>query len=71
MDCEPLVAWLPDHPPEALQDVALVEDQARIDVPPLATVLGLAPRVTVGVGAVTVTVADCAALPPAPAQVKV
>jgi hypothetical protein len=34
-------------------------------------VLGLALKVTDGAGAVTETVADCAALPPAPVQVSV
>jgi hypothetical protein len=50
---------LPDQPPEAVQAVALVVDQVRVELPPLATVLGLAPRATVGagVGAVTLTVA--------------
>jgi hypothetical protein len=69
--CEPLVALLPVQPPEAVQDVALVEDQVRVEVAPLATVLGLAVRVTAGAGVVTDTVADCAALPPAPLQVSV
>jgi hypothetical protein len=34
-------------------------------------VLGLAESVTVGAGVVTVTVADCAALPPLPVHVRV
>ena len=68
---EPLVALLPVQPPEAVQDVAWVEDQVRVEVAPLATVLGLAVRVTAGAGVVTDTVADCAALPPAPLQVSV
>ena len=69
--CEPLVASLPLQPPEALQEAALVEAQVNVDVPPLAMVLGFAVSVTVGAGAVTVTVADCAALPPGPVQVSV
>jgi hypothetical protein len=40
-------------------------------VAPLATVLGVAVRVTDGAGVVTETVADCAALPPAPTQERV
>jgi hypothetical protein len=62
---------LPDQPPEAAQAVALVLDQLKFEVPPLATVLGLALTVTVGagVGAVTDTVAVCVALPPAPVHV--
>ncbi len=68
---EPLVASLPDQAPEAIQEVAFVETHARVELPPLATVLGLAVKLTVGAGAFTETVADCAALPPAPVQVSV
>ena len=72
LDCEPLIALLPDQPPEAVQDVALVDDHVSIDAPPLATVLGLALKPTVTVGrALTDTVADCMALPPAPVQLSV
>ncbi len=71
MGCEPLVASLPDQAPDATQEVALVEVQDSIEVPPLVVVLGLALKVTVGAGEVTVTVADCAALPPGPVQVRV
>jgi hypothetical protein len=61
----------PDQAPEAVQEVALVEDQLNVDAPPLAMVLGLALRLTVAVGAgLTVTVVDCAAVPPAPLQVN-
>ena len=71
MACEPLIALLPDQAPEAVQAVALVDDQVSVDPLPLATVLGLALKLTVAAGsALTVTVADCAALPPAPVQVK-
>jgi hypothetical protein len=62
---------VPLQPPEAAQEVALVEDQVNVEVPPLATVVGLALRVTIGAGVVTVTVADCEALPPAPVQLRV
>ena len=68
MDCEPLVALLPDHPPEAVQEVALVADQVKVELAPLATVLGLADKVTTGAGGVTETVADWLALPPPPEQ---
>ncbi len=71
MDCEPLTALLPDQAPEAVQEVALVLDHVRVELAPLATVLGLAVKLTVGAADVTVTVADCAALPPAPVQVSV
>lgn len=68
---EPVTGSLPDQPPEAEHEVAFVEVQAIVEVPPLAIVLGLAVRLTVGAGVVTETVADCAALPPAPVQVSV
>ena len=71
MDCEPLTGLLPDHAPEAVQAVAFVADQVRVELLPLISELGLALRLTVGAGDFTDTVADCAALPPAPVQVKV
>jgi hypothetical protein len=61
---------LPLQPPEAAQEVALVDDQLKVEALPLATVLGLAVSVTVGAGAVTDTVADCVALPPVAVQVS-
>jgi hypothetical protein len=69
--CEPLVDSLPLQPFEAVQDVAFVVDQVSIEVAPLVTVVGLALKVTAGAEVVTDTVADCAALPPAPVQVSV
>lgn len=49
-----------------------MEAQLKVDEEPLVRVLGLALKLTVGVGAaLTVTVADCAALPPLPVQVSV
>lgn len=67
-----MTGLLPDQDPEAVQAVALVVDQVRVALLPLATVLGLAARLMVGTGWVTETVADCeAALPPAPVQVSV
>ena len=70
----PLVANAPDHPPEAVQDVASVEDQVKVELPPLDTVLGFELIVTVGAAALTaltVMVADWAALPPAPVHVNI
>jgi len=70
--CEPLSALAPDHAPEAVQVVAFVETHVKLELPPLATVLGLALILTVAVGfGLTVTVVDCAALPPVPLQVNV
>jgi hypothetical protein len=67
----PLVASAPVQPPLAVQEVALVLDQVRVELAPDAMVVGLADRVTVGAGA-TVTVALAGELvPPAPVQVSV
>ncbi len=71
VDCEPAVGSEPLQPPEAVQAVALVDDQVNADAAPLFTVVGFAVRVTAGAGVVTDTVADCAALPPAPVHVSV
>jgi hypothetical protein len=62
----------PDHAPEAVHEVALVEDHVSVEEPPLLIVLGLAPTLTVAGGfPLTLTVADCAVLPPDPVQVRV
>ena len=72
VDCEPAAALVPAQAPEAVQVVALVADQVSVELPPLATVLGAALKLTVGAGAVTETVADWVALlPPVPVQVSV
>ena len=72
LDWEPLVALLPDQPPDAVHAVALLETHVKVELPPLATVLGLALMLTVAVGlALTETVADWAALPPGPVQLRV
>jgi hypothetical protein len=72
VDCEPLTALAPDQAPDAVQELALLDDHVSIELAPLAMVLGLALKLTVTLGfALTVTVADCAALPPAPVQLKV
>ena len=68
VDWEPLIALLPDQPPEAVQAVALLETQLKVELSPLTTVLGLADKVTTGAGGVTETVADWFALPPPPEQ---
>ena len=69
--CEPLIASEPLQPPAAAQEVAPVEAHVKVEGASLATVLGAAVNVTVGAGVVTVTVAVCAALPPAPVQLSV
>jgi hypothetical protein len=55
VDCEPLVDWLPDQPPEAVQEVAFVLDHVRTELLPLTMELGLAARLTVGAGVAGVT----------------
>jgi hypothetical protein len=66
----PLEPFVPLQPPVAEQDVALVELHVSVEVPPLATEIGFAVRVTVGVpGTVTVAVAT-PLVPPAPVQVN-
>ena len=72
VETDPLNAWAPLHPPDAMQDVALAAVQVRVDACPLATVLGFALKDTVAVAAgATVTVVDWAACPPAPEHVRV
>ena len=60
----------PDQPPEAVQEVALVEDQVSVEDPPLATEAGFAASDTVSTGGDTVTVAEALPLPPEPEQVR-
>jgi hypothetical protein len=44
----PLVASTPLQPPEAVQDVALVELHVKVETPPTATTVGFAAKVAVG-----------------------
>jgi hypothetical protein len=55
VEAVPLVTWLPAQPPDAVQAVASVELQVRVEEPPLAMLVGVAVNVTVG-GGTTVTV---------------
>lgn len=72
VDCDPVRALAPAQAPDAVHEVALLDDHVRVDALPLLMVLGLALKLTVTVGfALTVTVAVCAALPPALVQVSV
>jgi hypothetical protein len=70
VDHVPVVATEPCQPPEAVQAVALSAFQFKVEVPPLAIVVGDADIVTVGEADVTPTSADCEADPPGPVQVK-
>ena len=68
VDCEPVTALVPAQPPLAVQDVALLADQVRVELLPFVTVVGLLLKLTVGAACFTDTVADCDALPPLPVQ---
>lgn len=50
---EPLSAFVPLQPPDAVQAVALDADQPRVVLPPFAMLLGAAVRLTEGGGGVT------------------
>ena len=73
--CEPEVARVPVQLPEAVQEVAFVELQLSVLLPPLPTDIGDADSETVGAGVVppeTVTVVlACAVRPLPPVQVSV
>jgi hypothetical protein len=60
----------PVQSPEATQLVAAVDDQVRVELPPLVTRLGLAASVTVGGLELTDTVAEFVAVPPGPVQAR-
>jgi hypothetical protein len=72
-DSLPEVALAPDQPPEAVQDVAFVEDQVSVEDAPLAMFVGFAASDTVGTGVgggepFTVTVVEALAVPAGPVQ---
>ncbi len=65
-----MTGFVPDHPPEAEQEVALAAFQVSVELVPEAIVLGDAARVTMGAADLIETVADCVVLPPLPVQVS-
>ena len=76
VDAVPDVVLVPLQLPEAVQDVALVDDQVSVAAEPAATDAGAAASVTVGAsgavgGCVTLAMTVWPAVPPAPAQVRV
>jgi hypothetical protein len=72
VDCVPVVALVPVQAPEAVHEVALLDDHVSAEVLPLRMVLGLALKLTVTEGfALTVTVAVWEAVPPLPVHVNV
>jgi hypothetical protein len=66
--CEPDAAFVPDQPPDAVQLVTLAPLHVNVEFVLGATLRGLADRLIDGEGLddVTVTLAVCAAVPPAP-----
>ena len=71
MAWEPEVAFTPDHPPDAVQEPASVDDHVSVDDPPAAMPAGDAESDTVGsTGVATLTSALADAIPPAPVQVR-
>jgi hypothetical protein len=68
--CVPLVALVPLQLPDAVQEVAFVELQVRVDAPPLATEAGFAVNVTVGAGTTVTVAVETLLVPPAPVQVS-
>ena len=70
---DPEIAFVPLQPPDAVHDVALVDDQVNVLLDPLVTEVGDAERLTVGAGveAVTDTEALFCVVPPAPEQLSV
>jgi hypothetical protein len=68
--CVPLVASVPLQPPEAVQEVALVELHERTALPPLATFVGEAVSTAVGKGAIVTAAVAVLLLPPGPVQTR-
>jgi hypothetical protein len=72
---DPDVAFVPVHPPDAVQDVAFEVDHVNREVPPDVTDVGDADNVNVGAGvppplALTLTVVDAVFVPPVPLQLS-
>src|SRR5919108_5253584 len=49
--CEPDIAFVPDHPPDAVQDVAFVAFHVSVDEDPEVMEVGFAAMVTIGAAA--------------------
>lgn len=72
VDWLPEIALVPDHAPEAVQEVTFVDDQMSDEGAPLVTSEGIAPNDTVGAPApCTATDAVALPLPPGPLQERV
>ncbi|MGO8972912.1 MAG: hypothetical protein ACLQJ0_00690 [Steroidobacteraceae bacterium] len=64
------MATEPLQPPDAVHAAASIELQVSVAVPPVATVVGEADKLTEGARAVTTTSVDSEADPPGPEQVS-
>ena len=71
VDWLPAVVFAPDHAPDAVQDVAFVDDHVSSAAAPFAMFVGSTPNKTVGGGGNTLTVTLRLVVPPRPAQVSV
>jgi hypothetical protein len=72
VDWFPLSVLLPLHPPDAVQLVALAEDQVNVAVPPAGTLDGLTESDTTGGAGAALTVTTVLAweVPPGPEQLR-
>jgi len=61
---------VPLQPPEAVHDVALVELQVSVEVPPPAIGVGLADSVAVGMVPIVTVAVTTALIPPGPVHVS-
>jgi hypothetical protein len=68
--CVPPLTFAPVQPPEAVQDVALVELHVNVDAPPLATDVGFATSETVGAGTTETVAVTILLEPPMPVQIN-
>lgn len=73
VDWDPDNGFCPDHAPDAVHEVALVDDHVNVAAPPLATFVGSALNAIVGAGGgagvlCTKTVTDRDPVPPGPLQ---
>jgi hypothetical protein len=66
--CMPLVVCVPLQPAEAVQLLALVELQVKVELPPLGTTVGYA--VNVASGMILTMAVDGTLVPPGPVQVN-
>ena len=71
VDFDPLVPCEPDHPPDAVHDVALLELQVNWAALPDDTLVGFAVSDTVGTPAATATDVEFVAVPPEPVHASV